>query len=100
MNLGSQISEKIQRIGSCDNITTDISVRLHIAHVKEAYQFNNKVSYIGHMLKHTDWCTSLDYMEETLSYLALQGWYNVDSVNVFNLLSAINTRRSTHRAHL
>jgi hypothetical protein len=33
------------------------------------------------MLKHND------YMEETLSYLALEGWYIVDTANVFNLLS-------------
>jgi len=52
------------------------------------------------MLKHNDRCTSLDYMEETLSYLALQGWYDIDSAKVFNLLSATNKRRSTCRAHL
>jgi hypothetical protein len=40
------------------------------------------------MLKKKDWCTGFDYMEETLSYLALQGWYEIDSAKVFNLLSA------------
>jgi len=38
-------------------------------------------------------------MEETLSYLALEGWYDVDSAKVFILLSATNKRRSTHSAH-
>ena len=52
------------------------------------------------MLKHNDQCTGLDYMEETLSYLALQGWYDIDSAKVFNLLSATDKRRSTRRAHL
>jgi hypothetical protein len=52
------------------------------------------------MLKHNDRCTSLDYMEETLSYLALEGWYDIDSGKVFNLLSATDKRRTTHRAHL
>ena len=52
------------------------------------------------MLKHNDRCTSLDYMEETLSSLALQGWYDIDSAKVFNLLSATDNRRSTHGAHL
>jgi len=33
----SHISESIWRIGSGDNFTTDISERLHIAKVKEAY---------------------------------------------------------------
>jgi len=39
-------------------------------------------------------------MEGTLSYLALEGWYDVDSATVYNLLSATDTRRSTRRAHL
>ena len=69
-------------MGSSDNFTTDISEQLHIANVKEAYRSSNKVNYIRKMLKHND------YMEETLSYLALEGWYNVDSAKVFNLLSA------------
>jgi len=37
MHLVSHISESIRRMGSCDNSTTDISERLHIANVKEAY---------------------------------------------------------------
>jgi len=60
-------------MGSGDNFTTDIAERLHIAKVKEAYRSSNKVNYIGQMLKHNDRCTSLDYMEETLSYVAHQG---------------------------
>ena len=47
------------------------------------------------MLKHNDRCTGLDYLEETLSYLALQGWYNIDLAKVFNLLSATDKQRST-----
>jgi hypothetical protein len=42
--------------------------------VKEAYQSSNNVNYIRQMLKQNDWCTGLDNMEETLSYLALEGW--------------------------
>jgi len=87
-------------MGSGDNFTTDISERLHIANVKEAYRSSNKVNYIRQMFMHNDRCTGLDYMEETLSYLALQGWYDIDSAKVFNLLSATNQRRSTCRAHL
>jgi len=40
------------------------------------------------MLKHNEQCTVLDYMEETLSYLALRGWYDIDSAKVSNQLSA------------
>jgi len=37
MHLVSHISESIRRMGSGDNFTTDISERLHIGNVKEAY---------------------------------------------------------------
>jgi len=60
-------------MGSGDNFTTDISARLHIANVKEAYHYSNKVNYIRQMLKNNDWCTGPDYMEETLSHLVLEG---------------------------
>jgi len=65
-------------MGSSDNFTTDISDRLYMANVKEVYRSSNKYNYIQQMLKHNDRCTCLDYIEETLSYLALQGWYNID----------------------
>jgi len=42
------------------------------------------------MLKHNGQCTGVDNMEETLSYHAIQGWYNIDSAQVLNLLSAAN----------
>jgi len=67
---------------------------------EEAYRSSNKVNYIRQMLMHNARCTGLDYMEETLSYLALQGWYNIDSAKYFNLLSTIDKWRSTRRAHL
>jgi len=52
------------------------------------------------MLKHNDRCTSLDYIEETLSYLVFQGWYDIDSATVFNLLSAADKWQNTRRARL
>jgi len=87
-------------MGSGDNFTTDISEQLHIANMKEVYESSNKVNYIRGMVMHADRCTGLDYMEETLSYLALEGLYNVDSANVFNPLFATDTWRGTPRAHL
>jgi hypothetical protein len=77
-------------MSSGDNFTTDISEQLHIANVKEVYQSTNEVNYIRQMLKHNDWCTGLEYMEETQSYLLLQDWYDIDLAKVFNLLSATN----------
>jgi hypothetical protein len=52
------------------------------------------------MFKHNDRGTGFDYMAEILSYLALEGWYHIDSAKAFNLLSATDQWRSTHRAHL
>jgi pterin-4a-carbinolamine dehydratase len=97
--LVSSISESIRWIDSGDNFTTDISERLPIAKVKDAYRFGNKVNYIQQILKHTDWCTRYDYMEVTLTDLALQGWYDLSTAKVCNLLSATNKQQSTYRAH-
>jgi len=68
--------------------------------VNEAYRSTNKVNFIQQMLNHNDRFNSLDYMEETLSYIALQGWYDIDSVEVFNLLSATDKWRNMRQAHL
>jgi hypothetical protein len=86
-------------MGSGDNFTTDITPRLHMGNVKEAYQSSNKVNYIRQMLKHSDRCTGLDYMDEALSHLALQGWYVIDLATVFKLLSATIKLRNNNRAH-
>jgi len=96
MHQVSHISETIQRKGSGDNFTNNISERLHISNVKEAYRSTIIVNYISQMLKHQDRSTALDYMEETLSYLAMQGWYDIDLAKVSNLLSAADTWRNTH----
>jgi hypothetical protein len=87
-------------MGSGDNYTTDIAERLYIASAKEGYRSRNKVNHNRQMLKHNNRCTGHDYMEETLSHLALEGWYDIDSAKVFNLMSATNNRQSTRRAHL
>ena len=52
------------------------------------------------MLKNNDRYTGLDYMEETLSHLALQGWYDIDSLKVFNILSTSDQRQNTRKANL
>jgi hypothetical protein len=52
------------------------------------------------MLKQNDRSTGLDYMEETLWYLALQSWYDIDSAKGFNLLFAADQWWNTRRAQL
>jgi len=66
MDLVSHISESIRQMGSGDNFTTNISERLHIGNLKQAYRSTTKNNYIQQMLNHNDWCIGLDYMEETL----------------------------------
>jgi hypothetical protein len=100
LHLVSHISESIRQVSSSNNFITNIFEWLHIGNVKEAYGSTNTANYIRQMFKHNDLFTGLDYMEETLSYLALQGWYDIDSANVFNLLSAADKWRSIYRAHL
>jgi len=100
MHRVSQTLESIQRMCSGDNFTADISEWLHIGNGKEAYQSSNKVNYIRKMLKNKGQCPILDYMEEILWYLSLQGSHLIDSVKLFNLLSAADKWRNTHRAHL
>ena len=98
-NLVSHISESIQWMSSADNFTTDISKWLHISNVTEAYQNTNRVNYMPQMLTYNDRCTSFDYMGETLSYLAFQGWYDIDCAEVLNQLSAANEKWNTCSAH-
>ena len=100
IHLVSQISESIPRMGSADNFSTDIAELKLMANVKEAYRSSNNRYYIRQVIKHNDRCNGLDYMEETLSYLALEGWYDIDYAHVFNLLSATDILCSTCRAHL
>jgi len=78
----------ILKMGAGDNLTSDSCGQLDISNLKEACQSTNKVNYIWHMPQLNDWYTGLDYMAETQSYLSLQCWCHIDSVNHFNLLSA------------
>jgi hypothetical protein len=86
-------------MGSSVNFTTDISELLNVGNVKEAYRSTDKVNDFQQMCKHNDPCTGLDSIQMTLTYLALQGWYNIDSANVCNLLSAADKPRNTPLAH-
>jgi len=99
MYLVSHISESIRQMGSGEILTTNITQRLCIGNAKEAHRSTNKVHYIQQMLKHNDRCTILDYTEQTLSCLALQGWCNIDSAKVCYLPSAAEEQLNTRRAH-
>ena len=88
MHRMSHVSKSIGWMGSGYNFAFDICQRLQFINVKEAYRSSNTVNYIRQMLKHNDHCTGLEYIEETLSYLVLQGCYDIDSAKDFNLLSA------------
>jgi hypothetical protein len=59
----------------------------------------DKVNYIQQMLTHNEQYTSTNNIEETLSHLALQGWYDIDSTIIVNQLSATFKLGNTHTAH-
>jgi len=82
------------------NFSTEIYEWLHVGNVTEAYQSTNNVSFIGQILKHNDACTGVDYTVETLSYLAVQGWNNISSAMVCNLVSAADKWHNACGAHL
>lgn len=98
MHLLSHYREFISRMGAPDNFSTDISELLHISNVKEAYRASNRVSFMRQVLAHNDRHTALDYMHQTLRWLALQGWHDKDSAAILNLISTAEKRRSTRRA--
>jgi len=100
MHCVSHISESIRQMDSGDKFWTDICGWLHIDNLNQAYRSSNKVNYIHQMLKHNARCTGFDYMEETLSYLAFKGWYEIGSAKDFTRLSATNTWQIARRAHL
>jgi len=100
IHLVIHVSKSIWRMRSADDVTTDIREQLSIGNVKVAYRCTNEVNYSCLMLKYNNGCTSLDYIKETLSHLALQGWYDIDFTKVFNLLYATNEWWSTCRACL
>jgi hypothetical protein len=70
MHLLCHIWKPIWGIGSSDNVTTNISERLHIGNFKEVYQSTNIVNYIQQLHKDNEQCTGLDYTEETVLHLA------------------------------
>lgn len=75
-------------MGYIDNITSDISEGIHITNMHNPNQSSNNINYIGQMLKHNDHFTGLDYMDNTLSSLALQGWCDIKFAKEFNIRSA------------
>jgi len=87
-------------MGFHNNFTTDISEPLYSSNVKVTYESTNTVNYIEQTLKHNDRCTGLDYMEETMSKLALHGWNQIDFTQSFHLISVAHVLRNLHRAHL
>lgn len=85
--------------GCSDNFSTNISEQLHITNVNKEYLSTHKVTYIEQMVKYNNLYNSLDFIDETLSCLALHSQYNIDRANVSNLQSAADRLRNTLRAH-
>ena len=100
IHLFSHISQTIEILGSGDIFTADISDWLHIGNVNDVNWSATKVNYVLQMHKHSDQSTGCKYIDETLSYLALEGWFSIDLAKGFNLQSAANKWWNTCRAYL
>jgi len=87
-------------MGSGDSFTADISELLLVSNMQAVYRPKYTCHYIRQMPKHNDWRTGLDFIEEILSHLTIQGCYDMDSAKVFNLPSACNKWQNTWRTHL
>jgi len=83
------------------SLTDDLSEWLHFGNENKIYQSSNNVSYIRLLLKHHDQFTYLGQMQETVSYLGLQDWYNMQSAIIFNIPSATDIVQNSPRvSHL
>ena len=80
------ITESIKAMGTADNYTTDISELLHKNYLKTGYRASNKIDFEKQILWYNDRVTNLAYMDQTLQYLALKGYYVHDSAFVLRLL--------------
>jgi hypothetical protein len=98
MHLLCHYREFITRMGAPDNFSTEISELLHISNVKEAYRASNGVNFMLQLLQHNDRYTAMDYMEHTLRWLALYGWYVEESAVVLNMMTGREKRQMTRCA--
>lgn len=95
----SHNSESTMQMSSRNNLTTYHSEQQHISIVNKVYWYTIKVNYSWLMLKHTDQCTGLDYMEKILLCLTLRGWHDIDYTKVVDRRSTLNKKRNIPRAH-
>lgn len=87
MHLPTHIADCVRYMGSPDNFSTDISELLHIENIKEAYRASNRVDYEKQMLFWNEWILNLAYMDQTLKFLALQGYYVPDQASPLSAYS-------------
>jgi hypothetical protein len=92
MHLLCHYHEFITRMGAPDTFATEISELLHISNVKEAYRASNGVNFMLQLLWYNDRYTTVDYMQHTLQWLALYGWYVEESAVVLNLMTGRQKR--------
>ena len=94
----SHYREFIVCMGASDNCSTNISELLHISNVKDAYRASNQVNFMRQVRVHNNRHTALDYIQQTLQCLALQGWHDKDSTATLNLIRAAEKQRYTRHA--
>ena len=99
MHLLCHYCEFIIRMGAPDNFLTEISKLLYILNVKEAYCTSNGVNFILQLLQHNDHYTAMNFMEQTLWWLAFYRYYIDESAVVLNMTMGHKKWQMTRCAH-
>jgi hypothetical protein len=73
-------------MGAPDDVSTEIPELLYISNVKEVYHASNWVNFMLQLLQNNDHYTAMDYMEQTLWWLALYRWYIEECAVVLNMM--------------
>jgi hypothetical protein len=61
---------------------------MHITNVTEAYRTSNGIIIMLLCHQHNDCYTAMDYMKQTVWWLAFEGWYNEESAVILTMMTA------------
>jgi hypothetical protein len=82
MHLLCHYHKFITRMGDSENFSSEISELLHFSNINKAYCASNGLNFMLQLHHNNDHYTTMDYMELTLLWLALNGWYIEESAVV------------------
>lgn len=98
IHLTLHMTDAIERMGSADNFTTDISELLHKHLLKPGYRTSNKKDFEKQILWYNDRITALSYMEQNLRHLAQAGYFVAETAFLLDMLRP-EARKTHTRSH-